>query len=164
MLKGRNTNLETSIKIYVLIRNPSRLSPLGGILVEVRDSRTGYLVPGHFGPGLRQMSRVVGKLPPSSDTSWGGCRPRAPLQVGLPASRIHWLIWLSGCQDGCPVAWFDWVAARMAVQLTGLIEWLPGWLSSWLVWLSGCQDGWFLEWVVSSISRKWKYKLPRVVL
>ena len=34
-------------------------------LVEVRDSRTGYLVPGHVGPGLRQMSRVVGKPPPS---------------------------------------------------------------------------------------------------
>ena len=37
--------------------------------------------------------------------------------------------------------WFDWVAARMAVRLTGLIEWLPGWLSSWSVWLSGCKDG-----------------------
>ena len=26
-------------------------------------------------------------------------------------------------------------------SLAGLIEWLPGWLSSWLVWLSDCQDG-----------------------
>ena len=33
--------------------------------VEVRDSRTGYLVPGHVGPGLRQMSRVVGTSSPS---------------------------------------------------------------------------------------------------
>ena len=29
---------------------------------------------------------------------------------------------LSDCQDGCPGYWFDWVTARMAVQLTGLIE------------------------------------------
>ena len=68
---------------------------------------------------------------------------------------IHWLVWLSGCQDGCPVDWFDWVAARIAVQLTGLIEWLPGCLSSWLVWLSGCQDGcpadWF-DWVTARMA------------
>ena len=25
------------------------------LIIEVRDSRTGYLVPGHVGPGLRQM-------------------------------------------------------------------------------------------------------------
>ena len=46
--------------------------------IEVRDSRTGYLVPGHGGPGLRQMSRVVGKPPPSSHPSWGGCRAPRP--------------------------------------------------------------------------------------
>ena len=68
---------------------------------------------------------------------------------------------LSDSQDGCPVYWFDWVTARMAVQFTGLIEWQPGWLSLLLVRLSDSQDGWFSEWVVFSISRKWKYKLPR---
>ena len=45
-------------------------------LIEVRDSRGGYLVPGHVGPGLRQMSRVGGKPPPSSVPSWGGLPPR----------------------------------------------------------------------------------------
>ena len=29
----------------------------------MRDSRTGYLVPGHVGPGLRPDSRVLGKPP-----------------------------------------------------------------------------------------------------
>ena len=40
----------------------------------------------------------------------------------LPGWLSSWLVWLSDCQDGCAVDWFDWVASRMAVQLTGLIE------------------------------------------
>ena len=43
----------------------------------------------------------------------------------------------------------------MAVQLTGLIEWQPGWLSSLLVWLNDCQDGcpiyWF-DWVTARMA------------
>ena len=62
---------------------------------------------------------------------------------------------LSDSQDGCPVAWFDWVTARMAVQFTGLIEWQPGWLSSLLVWLNDSQDGcpvyWF-DWVTARMA------------
>ena len=38
------------------------------------------------------------------------------------------------------------MTARMAVQFTGLIEWLPGWLTSWLVWLLfGARAANFLE-------------------
>ena len=40
----------------------------------------------------------------------------------------------SDCQDGCPTDWFDWVAARMAVHLLGLIEWLSSWLVDWSYW------------------------------
>ena len=68
---------------------------------------------------------------------------------------IHWLVSLSGCRDGCPVYWFAWMTARMAVQFTGLIEWQPGWLSSVLVWLSDSQDGcpvyWF-DWVTARMA------------
>ena len=60
---------------------------------------------------------------------------------------IRWLVWLSDSQDGCPVYWFDWMTARMAVQFACLIEWQLGWLSMLLVWLSDSQDGWFLDWL-----------------
>ena len=90
----------------------------------------GYLVPGHVGPGLRQMSRVVGKPPGAA----------ALLKIGLSASKIHWLvlierlpgwlsslqIWLSDSQDGCPVEWFDWVTARMAGSQNRLFPVFPG--------------------------------------
>ena len=35
-------------------------------VIEVRDSRTGYLVPGHDGLGARPNGRVLGKPPPPS--------------------------------------------------------------------------------------------------
>ena len=44
------------------------------VLVEVRDSRTGYLVPGRDGPGVWTDGRVVGASPPPSSASpgnWG---------------------------------------------------------------------------------------------
>ena len=42
---------QTSIKIINIDVTPSLLSPLGDLLVEVRDSRTGYLLPARDGPG-----------------------------------------------------------------------------------------------------------------
>ena len=67
------------------------------------------------------------------------------LVPGASEGLLRWF-WLSGCQDGCPVDWIDWMTARMAVQFTGLIEWQPGWLSSLLVWLNDSQDGCPVYW------------------
>ena len=41
------------------------------IFIEVRDSRTGYLVPGRDGPGVWPDGRVVGASPPSPSASPG---------------------------------------------------------------------------------------------
>ena len=89
--------------------------------------RTGYLVPGHLGPGSARCPEMLGNRP------LGGCRPPRPPPLSRPI----------GLQNS---GWFDWVTARMAVQFTGLIEWLPGWLSSLMVWLSDSQDGCPVYW------------------
>ena len=113
--------------------------------------RTGYLVPG------RDATRAWPNAESSWDvtaaaaaavicSSWVGCRPpRPPLK--------------SACRPPWFLEWFDWVTSGMAVQFNGLIEWLPGWLSSLIVWLSDFRDGClvlfasvlhsgFLEWIV----------------
>ena len=74
--------------------------------------------------------------------------------TGLFEWQPGWLsslmVWLNDSRDGCPVYWFVWMTARMAVQFTGLIDWLPGRLVLGMGELFGV--------------RKWKYKLPRVLL
>ena len=118
-------------------------------------------------PGLCQIHRVLGKppppSPPSSDSSWGGCRPlrHPPLKSAYrPPGFTDWsdwvtarmavqfngliewqpgwlsnlLVWLNDSHGGCPVYWFDWMTARMAVQFTGSIEWQPGWLVLRMGW------------------------------
>ena len=55
-------------------------------VVEVRDSRTGYLVPGHVGPGLRQMFRVVGTSPSLPSLGNSG---RHSGQETIPVSYTH---------------------------------------------------------------------------
>ena len=54
--------------------------------------------------------------------------PLTGLIEWLPGWLSSLMVWLNGSQDACPVQWFDWMTARMAVQFTVLIEWQPGWL------------------------------------
>ena len=81
--------------------------------------RKGYLIAARYGSG--QIEKLL------------ACR----LIEWQPAWLSSSLVWLNDSQDGCPVYWFDWVAARMAVQFTGLIEWQLGWLVLRMGWQIG---------------------------
>ena len=50
-------------------------------LVEVRDSRTGYFIPGRYGLGIWPDTKIVGASPPPSSASvgfTGGLSPPGP--------------------------------------------------------------------------------------
>ena len=98
---------------------------------------TGYFIPARNGIGLWTDRKIVDASSSASfDLPGWAAAPQTPLKVGLPASMALRTVWLSGSQDGCPVYLFDWVAARMPVQFTCLIESLE-----WFVFQYMCTQG-----------------------